>query len=637
MIAFTKTIGFRLWLVCVAAISIPLGINIVLLNVKQYRITVDSSTSILENNSLFKAHTLTQIAPLNAEALSLFVEVLDLNQKVPKEPDLHLSQEMHRIFDSAYQEISLIQQQPNEEKIVVASNILENVGKNYNDKIHIASNQTRIATLKKSAATQDIFSVMQMNIFNLENNVIQGILYTTYNIEHLLKNFLESHQNYLTVKTALVSKDGIILKASDPELQLQSLHHATKPQYCQIFLEPQTCPAETYPPQYISFKPLKLSAAKNCYAFQINKETYWGCLSPTTHMDFYVLSYCTKKDIFNPLWRRGLAYAAYFFCILLGSYFAFLVAKRLSYPIRQLATTMIRSRSNSCSVYTPDPLGFEINRLGHIFNTMIKNLFEQQSLAQKNYEIKENAQNALQLGEQAQQRLLPLTLPSYPHVEIAKAYIPAITVGGDFFDVFVVGEGDNAKLFLIVADASGKGVYACGFSLFLKNILRTFLTELASIQDAIQRTAELFYESSAKSSMFVTLCVHCYSYTTQTLEYYSCGHLPACFLSPQGEVSFLNHSGMALGFLPTLPNVQPNTIRVAPGSLLVLYSDGITEAYNKYSEMFGEERLQAVVSSLQGQSAEQAQHTLMSELKTFVGDNEQHDDITLLILKIEES
>lgn len=265
---------------------------------------------------------------------------------------------------------------------------------------------------------------------------------------------------------------------------------------------------------------------------------------------------------------------------------------------------------------------------------MVQNLSKQQQLAQKNYEIKENAQNALQLGELAQQRLLPHTLPLYPYVEIAKAYIPAITVGGDFFDVFVVGEGDNARLFLIVADASGKGVYACGFSLFLKNMLRTFLTELPSIQDAIQRTATLFYENAANSSMFVTLCVHCYSYKTHTLEYYSCGHLPACLLSPEGGCSFLEHPGMALGFLPQIPNVTTQTLKLQPESLLILYSDGITEAHNKYDEMFGEERLSTIVRSLTDKSAEQAQQTLMLALKSFVGDSEQHDDITLLILKI---
>ncbi|EPJ33496.1 HAMP domain protein, partial [Chlamydia psittaci 06-1683] len=121
MIPFTKTIGYRLWLACVAAILIPLGINIVLLNLRQYHTTVSSVTLAFKENATFKVDTLMQIVPLNADVLALFSEVLDLDEGIPSIPNVELSNEMQRMFSSSYDEISLIKLFPNGEKIVVAS------------------------------------------------------------------------------------------------------------------------------------------------------------------------------------------------------------------------------------------------------------------------------------------------------------------------------------------------------------------------------------------------------------------------------------------------------------------------------------------------------------------------------------
>ncbi|QXE26696.1 PP2C family protein-serine/threonine phosphatase [Chlamydia buteonis] len=635
MIPFTKTIGYRLWLACVAAILIPLGINIVLLNLRQYRTTVSSVTLAFKENATFKVDTLMQIVPLNADVLALFSEVLDLDEGIPSAPNVELSNEMQRMFSLSYDEISLIKLLPNGEKIVVASSVPQRLGENYQNKIDISTQAAFSATFKQSADNHEVFSVMQANIFDNETHELLGILYTTHNIEKFLKDILVNTQAYFNVKTALLSKDGIILKASDPALDLRAIYsNLTEKQFCDTFLDESTCPKK------ISLKPIQLTPLPiepNFFSFKNGKHETWGYLAHVPNMDLSVLSYGIKSELFSTFWKRTLIYFAYFLCVVLGSVIAYLAAKRLSQPIRKLATVIIQTRENIRKPYEDDSLGFEVNRLGHIFNAMVESLDQQQSLAEKNYEIKESAQNALRLGEQAQQRLLPNTLPNYPNTELAKAYIPAITVGGDFFDAFIVGEGDQAKLFLIVADASGKGVQACGYSLFLKNMLRSFLAQMPSIKEAIEQTSSLFYKNTADSGMFVTLCVYSYNYKTGIIEFYSCGHNPACYLSPNGTVSFLSHRGMALGFLPHIPDTPIESFKPDPGSLIVLYSDGITEAHNKAFEMFGEERLKDVMKTLVGKSAEDAMHSLILSVKTFVGNCHQHDDITLLILKISDS
>ncbi|ANH78594.1 SpoIIE family protein phosphatase [Candidatus Chlamydia sanziniae] len=635
MIPFTKTIGFRLWWACSIAIILPLGVNIILLYLGQHHTVVSSIANALKENAAFKANTLTQIVPLNADVLALFSEVLELPMGVPYTPNLTLSKEMERIFHTTYKEISLIKIMPNGNKLVVASSIPKHLGENYNNKIDISQDLLFLAALKQSSINHEVFSIMQANLFDPITQELQGVLYTTFNAEDLLKDLLVNQQDYLTVKTAVLSKYGVVLKASDPALNLQTIDSKmTKKEFCQVFLE-DTCP-ENLHLEFLSLTPLPL-LGENFYSFKIKDQDVWGYVKDVPNIDIGVLSYSNKKESLAPLRRRMVIYSAYFFCTLLGSILAYFVAKRLSLPIRKLATTMIESRQNLNHPYTDDSLGFEINRLGHIFNAMIAHWHKQQDLAIKNFELKENAQNALQLGEQAQQRLLPNILPTYPYTQLAKAYIPAITVGGDFFDVFIVGEGIHAKLFLIVADASGKGVNACGYSLFLKNMLRTFLTNSSSLKEAIQQTSALFYSNTIDSGMFVTLCVYCYSYALQTMEYYSCGHPPACYLNAEGTASFLFHEGMALGFLPNVADISTATFRPQPNSLIVLYSDGITEAHNNYGEMFGEERLKNTIQSFTNKSANEAMHNLMSAVKKFVGNSHQYDDITLLVLKILES
>lgn len=633
MIPFTRTVGYRLWLICVAAIVIPLGINIVLLNIRQYTTIVRNAVSAFEENARLKASTLSQLVPLNIDALTLVSEVLDLELGIPSQPNVELSQEMERIFATTYDEISLLKKE-NNDYIVIASSTPEHLGENYRDRVHISEESAFAATLRQSVKSHEMFSVTQSHIFDSQSHEILGLLYTTFNTEQLLNSLLIPSKDYLSIKTAILSHDGIILKASDPSLSLHPTSPITEDAICEIFLQDAECPRGLLG-SIIKLSPLP--SHPGSYSFTIKNREAWGHLTPIPNMNLYVLSYSLTKDIFGPLWQRSILYVAYFICILLGSSVAYLVAKRLSQPIRQLATVMFEIRNQTRQTYIDDSMGFEINRLGQIFNTMVQNLTKQEALAKKHHEIKEKAQNVLRLGEQAQQRLLPNTLPNYPNTSLAKAYIPAITVGGDFFDAFVTEHKGKRKLFLIVADASGKGVNACGYSLFLKHMLRTLLSENLPIQEVIQQAAFLFYQNTASSGMFVTLCVYSYDYVDNIMEFYSCGHNPACYLAPSGSVTLLSHQGMALGFLPEVPNLPTATFQPEPGSLIILYSDGITEAHNKNFDMFGEERLKSVLATLAGRSAEDVLNALMMAIKSFVRDCEQHDDITLLILKILET
>ena len=118
-----------------------------------------------------------QIVPLNSDVLSLFSEVLQLNKGVPKAPDWALSNEMQKIFHQTYDEISLIKIQENGEKIVVASSLPEHLGKNYNDNITITPDKTLLASFKRGETSDEMFTVMQLNLFDPKTQDLQGIIY----------------------------------------------------------------------------------------------------------------------------------------------------------------------------------------------------------------------------------------------------------------------------------------------------------------------------------------------------------------------------------------------------------------------------------------------------------------------------
>ncbi|WP_213358240.1 PP2C family protein-serine/threonine phosphatase [Chlamydiifrater phoenicopteri] len=619
MIPFIKTIGFRLWLACSAAIITPLGVNIFLLAKSRYQKTVAAAATILEEDSAFKVSTIAKVIPLSKNALSFLSDALDLDEQFPSSPDLSLSQEMRYLFQEVYSELSLVKidnETPNLlSGSIIASTQTEKIGKRQTLKTSLK--EPFQISIKYSEADKAIIISSASNVYNKISKKLEGALLTTYSAEKFFQDLLVSQQENFIIQTAVITHDGLIIKASDPKLFLQQLKTSTP---------------EKIDRKHLTIDTLKIGSS--FIKFYHNDQEMWGFIEEVPELDIALLSYSPKSQLLKPLKLKILLYCAYLLFIFLGSFFAYGVAKILSYPIRKLATVMTRTRHVEDTLpYKEVKFGFEINRLGAIFNDLLHNLSTQQKLAEKNFRKKESAQQELQLGEQAQRSLLPTKVPSYPGITTAYNFSPAITVGGDFFDVFVKGEGDLAQFFVVIADASGKGVNACGHSLFLKNMLKTFLMELSSIEDAVKKTAEGFFPFTQETGMFVTLCIYRYSYASGTIDYYSCGHNPGYYASPEGKITTLSHPGMALGFVPNVPIFPVSTLKPQKGSVIALYSDGVTEAHNNKEHLFGEQRLQQCLKQYYKLSAKELSSAILTEVKNFAEDQPQHDDITLFIFK----
>ena len=303
--------------------------------------------------------------------------------------------------------------------------------------------------------------------------------------------------------------------------------------------------------------------------------------------------------------------------ILIGGVTVFLLVRRINKPLHQLSTVMQSVGSGDLQArYCEDKMGFEINDLGHVFNQMIGSI--QTSIEHE---------GELRLGREVQHSLLPKSIPELPNLDIATRFIPAKDVGGDFYDLRRLPDG---KLCIVMADASGKGIFACLYALITRSLLRA--ASDAPLATFVQRANEFLCLDSGESSAFVTAWVGLFDPESMMLEYVNCGHNPAICKRASGEMAELTTNGMALGVADF--EVKPQSLQLGAGDLLLVYTDGIVEAHNVNNELYGEKRLMEAVT---GASSEEVARSVQSSVEAFSQGAPQHDDIALLVLQLATS
>ena len=225
--------------------------------------------------------------------------------------------------------------------------------------------------------------------------------------------------------------------------------------------------------------------------------------------------------------------------------------------------------------------------------------------------------------------LLPQNMPEIPALTIKATYIPAIAVGGDYYDAFEITPGIFG---IIVADVSGHGVASALIMSMVKVMLKTF----ANVKDGPKKTLEkinLIFQTEIETTNFVTVFYAILDTNSHKLYYTSAGHCPVLFLDKNEKTCRqVKADGLFLGIFPdmmlneTCYNYTPGTQR------LVLYTDGLTEARNEDNEMFELKRLSKISLKTLIDSPEKAYKKILNFQKKFCGKNsEPDDDITLLV------
>jgi len=247
----------------------------------------------------------------------------------------------------------------------------------------------------------------------------------------------------------------------------------------------------------------------------------------------------------------------------------------------------------------------------------------------------------LAVARRIQQLFLPRHIPQPHGWQIAAYNRGAQEIGGDFFDCIQLA---NQQLGVVVADVCGKGVPAALFVALTRSLVRAsslapwVLQRDEQAPDQLMASALWFandYIASehGESAMFITLFYAVLEPTTGRLGYINAGHNPPLLISADGQsVRELETSALPLGIVAG-QTFEANALMLAPGELLVGFSDGITEAMNQAGEPFGDRPLVEAIQAHAGQPADTLVQTIIQLVDEFVAGAPQADDMTLLIIK----
>jgi serine phosphatase RsbU (regulator of sigma subunit) len=250
------------------------------------------------------------------------------------------------------------------------------------------------------------------------------------------------------------------------------------------------------------------------------------------------------------------------------------------------------------------------------------------SLAEKNEELARAQKREREMAYRVQSQLIPLTMPDIPGWEFAAHWQPAREVSGDFYDFIY----NNQCHDVIIADVSGKGMPAALFMASIRSIVRAKATASLSPAESLTQANALICADAARG-MYVTVFYVEINPERRVLTYVNAGHNPPFwYKANQRQIQELMPSGPVVGMIPTMQCVQEQ-ITIDHGDVIMLYTDGFTEAFNEAEQEFGDERLKEILLKNAHRSPKDVLAEIQSALNAFVGSAPQSDDRTIVIAK----
>lgn len=334
---------------------------------------------------------------------------------------------------------------------------------------------------------------------------------------------------------------------------------------------------------------------------------------------------------------------------LIGGFFSFRFAERLSHPIAQV--TAVAAEVQRGSFETLDGLSEpaqredEIGRLATVFRSMadevrsreqvLDRLVNQRTaeLAEKNHAL-EHAQSLinteLHLARKLQLAILPAQFPALPGCAGFARMLPATHMGGDFYDFVALPDG---KVALVIADVSGKGVAAAFFMAVARTSINSLVRSLAHDPGKCLEAANLEICSQNPLDLFVTAFLGVFDPASGVLRYANAGHNPPLVgRGTQSAMWIPSDRNLALGVID-MADYPTRELQLRPEDCLLLYTDGVTEAFNAKEEMFGEARLEALLNSGSGASPEELVTKVFGAVTDFAASHPQSDDITVAVIR----
>lgn len=280
-----------------------------------------------------------------------------------------------------------------------------------------------------------------------------------------------------------------------------------------------------------------------------------------------------------------------------------------------------------------------VNKAFNLSNLMLLEMLAQQ--ISENYmhvflseesKIKQSLTEEINYTEELQKSILPTEFPNKKLFDVAAVSIPSKTVGGDFYDYIKLKDGKYA---LIIADVSGKGLKAGFFMVMTRSVLRVYSSQIDNPAKILEQTNKhIFYDS--KKGMFVTCFLAIVDTKNKSITYSNAGHIPQYFIkkSAMNKAEYLTEMyipGKPLGFVENA-SYKNKKISYSKADKIIMFTDGVTETFNKDNEEFRESKLKDILKN-EYDSSKELLNDIVEETVYFRADAPQFDDITLLIAK----
>jgi sigma-B regulation protein RsbU (phosphoserine phosphatase) len=241
-------------------------------------------------------------------------------------------------------------------------------------------------------------------------------------------------------------------------------------------------------------------------------------------------------------------------------------------------------------------------------------------------------QQELDIATVIQTSMLPKTFPAFPdrkEFDIYAKMLPAKNVGGDLYDFFLI---DKYRLGILIGDVSGKGIASALLMAVCKTLLKATAYKGMPADNVLSEVNNILVDESP-SNMFVTVFYGVLDTRSGAFEYSNGGHNSPYLISTEGKVKQLdNIGGLLLGAMKDA-EYESSVIMIQPGESLFFYTDGVTEAFNKYNEEFQDTRLSEILENKDSLRPNDLVKEVFENVQTFTKGVEQSDDITCLALK----
>ncbi|NOZ22251.1 MAG: SpoIIE family protein phosphatase [Planctomycetes bacterium] len=363
------------------------------------------------------------------------------------------------------------------------------------------------------------------------------------------------------------------------------------------------------------------------------REPKWVVFAPIVTSGWSFAAVIPEQEVLAPVYaemRRKLEIMIVGLVLIVG--IILLTAIHITRPMSRLASVVEKVANGDLDVQATDIHSRdEIGQFARAFNQMVTDLKGHVEALTRETKARESVESELRIARQIQASLLPRTFPPFPdrkEFDLHAVNSPAKQVAGDFFDFYFV---TDERLLITIADVSGKGVPAALFMAVTRTLLKNLVLSGLGPAEVLNRANDILVEDNDES-MFVTLFLAIYETDTGKLRYANAGHNPPFHLTSEGKMHPpIKATGPILGVIPDIEYTE-DEVQVDLGDVLVLYTDGVTEAQNTTRELYGEERFLEVLINHVGQAPEDLCDTVIAAVNEYQGEN-QFDDITLLVFR----